>query len=45
MSYVWRSILKGLEVVKQGVIWRVGDGANIRIWCDPWVPNGDTRQP
>jgi hypothetical protein len=45
MSYVWRSILKGLEVLKQGLIWRVGDGQNIEIWNDPWVPKCETRKP
>jgi hypothetical protein len=38
MSYVWRSILKGLGVLKEGIIWRVGDGKSIRIWDDPWLP-------
>jgi hypothetical protein len=45
MSYVWRSILRGLEVFKEGMIWRVGDGKNIRIWDDPWLPMGITRKP
>jgi hypothetical protein len=45
ISYVWRSILKGLEVLKEGIIWRIGDGSRIRIWEDPWFPKGSTRQP
>ena len=45
MSYIWRSIIKGIEVIKQGMIWRVGSGENIKIWEDPWVPRGQTRQP
>uniref|UniRef100_A0A8I6XTR8 Reverse transcriptase domain-containing protein n=1 Tax=Hordeum vulgare subsp. vulgare TaxID=112509 RepID=A0A8I6XTR8_HORVV len=32
ISYSWRSILQGLDVVKQGYIWRVGDGTSINIW-------------
>jgi hypothetical protein len=31
MSYVWRSIPKGLEVLKEGIIWRIGDGLKICI--------------
>jgi hypothetical protein len=35
MSYTWRSIPKGLELLREGVIWRIGDGNNINIWSDP----------
>jgi hypothetical protein len=35
MSNTWRSILRGLEVMKMGMIWRVGDGRNLKIWSDP----------
>jgi hypothetical protein len=45
MSYVWRSILKGLDVLRKGIIWRVGDGSRIKIWSDPWIPSSSTRGP
>lgn len=38
MCYVWRSILKGLDVQREGIIWRVGDGTKIKVWEDPWSP-------
>jgi hypothetical protein len=44
MSYTWRSILKGLELLKKGVVWRVGNGESIKIWEDP-LPCGVTRRP
>jgi hypothetical protein len=44
MSYTWHSILKGLEVLKRGLIWRVGDGRGIKIWEDPWIPREWIRQ-
>jgi hypothetical protein len=25
MSYTWRSVLRGLEVMKQGMLWRIGE--------------------
>jgi hypothetical protein len=45
MSYTWRSILRGIELLKQGVVWRVGTGELINVWSDPWVPRGTTRRP
>ena len=45
ISYSWRSILRGFGALKEGLIWRVGDGARINIWCDPWLPYGTTRRP
>jgi hypothetical protein len=45
MSYTWRSMLKGFEVLKKGLICRVGDGSSIDIWRDPWIPRGSTRLP
>jgi hypothetical protein len=34
-----------VALLKEGIIWRVGDGSKINIWADPWLPNGDTRRP
>lgn len=45
MSYSWRSILRGLQVIKQGMIWRVSNGCNLNIWKDPWLPQGISRIP
>jgi ribonuclease HI len=45
ISYTWRSILKGVALLKEGLVWRVGKGDSINIWDDPWLPVGDTRRP
>ena len=44
ISYTWRSILKGVNLLKKGIIWRVGSGNNIDIWSDPWILRGTTRR-
>ena len=32
MSYTWRSIMKGIEVLNRGVIWRIWNGRNDGMW-------------
>jgi hypothetical protein len=44
-SAVWKGIEYGLELLKKGVIWRVGNGRKIRAWRDPWIPKGPTFRP
>jgi len=45
-SYTWLSIVQGLlEIIKDGVIWRIGNGQNVDIWKDPWLPRGMTWRP
>lgn len=44
-SSTWLAIEYGLELVKQGYIWHVGNGADIRIWRDPWIPRGPSFEP
>lgn len=36
-SYAWRSIFNGLEMIKKGTHWRVGNGRLIHIWDDKWL--------
>jgi hypothetical protein len=38
-SYAWRSLFKSLELLKEGLCWRVGNGQSIKIWEDKWIPN------
>lgn len=45
ISYTWCSVLKGIELLKEGIIWRIGDEQSIHIWNDPWIPRGTTRRP
>ena len=37
--FAWKSILKGREVIKKGAQWRVGNGKNILIYQDRWLPD------
>ncbi|KAF5465302.1 hypothetical protein F2P56_015322 [Juglans regia] len=37
-SLVWRSMMAGLELLKEGLIWRIGNGHKVKIWEARWVP-------
>lgn len=36
-NFSWRSIWSAKSLVKEGIIWRVGDGRDINIWSEPWI--------
>ena len=44
-SPTWQAIQHDLELLKKGIIWRVGGGQDIRIWRDRWLPREPSRQP
>jgi hypothetical protein len=31
----------GLDLLKKGVIWRIGSGSKVKIFCDNWLPRSD----
>lgn len=37
-SYLWSSIFSSIDLVKEGLYWRVGDRQTINIWIDKWTP-------
>ena len=38
-SYVWKSMVATLPILKSGCCWRVGNGVPIRVHKDKWIPN------
>ncbi|CAL9020979.1 unnamed protein product [Prunus brigantina] len=36
-SATWRSVLYGVELLKKGMVWRVGNGEHVKFWKDNWV--------
>ena len=37
LSFTWRSLLCGRDLLKKGLGWVVGDGASIKVWEDKWL--------
>ena len=44
-SSSWLAISHGLDLLKKGLIWRVGDGSTIRIHHDSWIPRKGNLRP
>ena len=42
-SYTWRSLISAQRLVIEGLRWRVGNGANIKVWQDRWLPWGSSH--
>lgn len=40
-SPTWKGIVHGLELLKKGLIWRIGDGRKTKIWRNHWVAHGE----
>ena len=43
-SYAWQSVLKVRNVISPRMLWRVGDGKNIRIYDDNWIPGTNSAR-
>lgn len=37
-SWIWKAILNRREIVKEGLCFLVGNGLNIYVWKQPWIP-------
>jgi hypothetical protein len=44
-SYTWKSILFGRDLLSEGLIWRVGNGRNISVCDDNWIPRPSIQRP
>ena len=42
-SYAWKSILSARDVIRKGMVWRIGDGQSVRIKEDKWLPVKPSR--
>ncbi|KAL4363103.1 hypothetical protein GQ457_04G005480 [Hibiscus cannabinus] len=38
-SWAWLSIIDGIETIRKGSLWRLGNGKKISIWEDRWIPS------
>jgi hypothetical protein len=36
--------MHGLELLKKGLIWHIGEGRKVQVWRNPWVPRPSSRR-
>ena len=41
-SYAWKSILSARDVIRKGMVWRIGDGQSVRVKEEKWLPKRDS---
>lgn len=44
-SQIWRAILEGRDILRQGIIRRIGNGQTTDIWDDNWIPKEASLRP
>uniref|UniRef100_A0A452Y891 Uncharacterized protein n=1 Tax=Aegilops tauschii subsp. strangulata TaxID=200361 RepID=A0A452Y891_AEGTS len=44
-SPAWRGIEHGLELLKAGLVWRIGNGRKVNIQRDQWIPSEEGLKP
>ncbi|KAM6597211.1 uncharacterized protein LOC133034424 [Cannabis sativa] len=44
-SFTWRSILWGRELLNSGLLWKIGNGSDIRTIEDHWLPSNSCFSP
>ena len=44
-SQIWRAILEGRDLLRQGLIRRIGNEHSTEIWTDNWIPKEMTPRP
>lgn len=38
-SFIWNNIMGAKEIFQKGILWRVRNGCNIRVYEDSWLPS------
>jgi hypothetical protein len=44
-SYNWKGIVHGHDLLKSGLVWRIGDGISISVSGDKWIPMSGAQRP
>lgn len=42
-SYIWRSLMEGLALIRKGMCILIGNGQETKVWTDQWLPVNPRR--
>lgn len=42
-SFSWKGIWSAKALIREGMIWRVGTGADVNVWGNPWIADEEGR--
>lgn len=38
---IWKATLNVMPLIRDNILWRIGNGSLVRIGCDPWLGSGN----
>jgi hypothetical protein len=44
-SYTWKGIIHGRNLLREGLVWRIGNGESIKVADDNWIPRSGVQRP
>lgn len=44
-SYAWKSIIHGIDILKRGMRFVIGNANLVNMWIDPWIIDHPPRPP
>ena len=42
-SHIWNALHEGMQWLRHGIKWILGDDQNIHVWQDNWIPESTLR--
>jgi len=44
ISGIWRAILNAMPIIRDSLLWRIGNGTSVCIGIDPWPGSGNAHR-
>lgn len=37
-SFIWKSFMAVQHIIREGLIWNIGNGESVQLWHNKWIP-------